>query len=132
MEEHGNIFSILVNGGKTVTNFANQNIRGFDFSGELNLYGQVLMSDKWNEYGGIKVAYGSFTNKSVEEDYNYYFVGVATGVQPVLMNSFTLRVSADLGYIRNGLTNKQLYTDRSVLFYSGFAILLNMGIGVKL
>ncbi len=126
-------FSLFLNGGITSTKILAQHINGFDFTAEANFYGEVLMSKKWNEYGGIKVSYGNFKNKAQSNsNRNFYFVGLGTGIQPVIRKKITIKLSSDLGYIKNGLANTLLFVKRDEAFYTGFAILFNLGVGIKL
>ena len=127
-----NLISLALNGGKTSTNISNQKIQGLDISGELNFYGQVLMSKKWDEYVGLKLSYGDFKNSTKDSKHNSFFIGMSTGMQPVVAKRIAFKISSDLGYIQNGLTYNFLYNNRNVPFYSGFAIIFNVGVGIKL
>jgi hypothetical protein len=126
------LLSVALNGGSIGTKIANQNINGFKFSTELNLYGEISKSKKWNEYGGIKFDYGNFKNKTIGNNVNYYFAGIGTGVQTLIAKIIATKVNVDLGYMRNGLTNALLYNDRKEPFHSGVVIIFNLAIGVKL
>lgn len=127
-----NLISISLNGTKTSISVLNQNIEGFDFTGEIKLYGEILMKKKWNEYGGLKISAGSFTNNTLLEKKDFYFIGIGTGIQPIIAKVFAVKISADLGYTRNVLSNTLLFNNNSTPFHSGFVILFNVGIGVKL
>ncbi len=123
--------SIAVNGGILSTNQLTKNINGFNFIVESNLYTDFLLPKKWNEFAGIKVSYGNVNNKTDNDNRQSYFIGISTGMQPVITKTLTLKLYSDLGYVHNALTNTLLFGDRNNLFYSGFAINFNLGIGVK-
>ena len=56
--------SIVINGGKTNATLSGKRIEGVDFTAEINVYGEVLLKRKWNEYVGLKLSGGHFKNKT--------------------------------------------------------------------
>ena len=125
------LLSIALNAGKVNTTIFNEGIKGFDIKGEANVYGPVLMSDKWNEYVGFKLAYGKYKNEKTNQNNTHYFIGLGTGIQPILLKIISIKLSTDIGYIRNALSNTTLLYNKSQPLHSGFAMIFNLGVGVK-
>jgi hypothetical protein len=123
--------SIGLNGGVISTTIQNQNIEGFNFVLETNWYTDLTLPKKWNEYGGLKVSYGNFNNQTLKEKENSYFIGITTGIQPIILKKIALKINSDIGYIKNGLSNMLLFNNSNDIFYSGFAIDFHVGIGVR-
>jgi hypothetical protein len=123
--------SIALNGGVISTNHLQKNIKGYSVVFETNLYTDIMLPKNWNEFGGIKLSYGNLENQTDESNNQSYFIGISTGIQPVIAKVLCIKVSADLGYIRNGLTNTLLFNDRSQILYTGFLVDFNLGIGVR-
>lgn len=90
-----------------------------------------MLPKNWNEFGGIKVDYGSLKNQTDNNTNQSYFIGISTGIQPVIAKVITIKVNGDIGYMRNGLSNTLLFNNRNELFYSGFIVNFNLGIGVR-
>lgn len=124
-------FSLAANTGLYSVNYQGKKIDGFSVQLEGNLYTPLVLSPKWNEFGGVKLVYGNLNNKTDNRDYQHGFIGLTTGIQPVLARRIAIKISSDIGYSRNGLTNAILLNDRQTLFHSGFAILFNAGIGIR-
>ena len=125
--------SISVNGGVISTTIKGQQVIGYNIVTEANLYSEILLSEKWNEYGGVKLSYGNFNNKTLNNTKTqFFFAGISTGFQPVIAKLVTVKVSTDLGYMKNGLANQLLMQTSNGYLYSGFAILFNLGVGLKL
>lgn len=123
--------SIGLNGGVISTTIQNQNIEGVNFVLEANWYTDFTLPKKWNEYGGLKVSYGNFNNQTLSEKKNSYFIGISTGVQPIILKKLALKINSDIGYMKNGLSNMSLFNNINNVFYSGFTINFNVGIGVR-
>jgi hypothetical protein len=125
-------FSVGFNTGITSTTIAGQKISGYDLSLEGNWYSEILLPKKWNEYAGVKVSYGNFINKSDGNSRtNFNFIGVSTGIQPIIKKVIAIKLSTDFGYIKNGLSNLLTSQTTNTYNYTGFAVLFNLGIGVK-
>lgn len=126
-------FSISVNGGVISTTIKGQQVTGYNIVTEANLYSEILLPEKWNEYGGVKLSYGNFNNKTLDNTKTqFFFAGISTGFQPVIAKLVTVKVSTDLGYMKNGLANQLLLQTSNGYLYNGFAILFNLGVGLKL
>lgn len=125
-------FSVGLNTGITSVTIAGQKVSGYDLSLEGNWYSEILLSKKWNEYAGVKLSYGNFTNKTAGSmKTNFNFIGVSTGVQPIIKKVIAIKLSTDFGYVRNGLANLLLPQSTNNYNYTGFTVLYNLGIGVK-
>jgi hypothetical protein len=116
----------------TKTTAVTQSINGFDVTAEINLYGPIFMRPKWHEYGGLKIMAGQLNNKTANTKPTFYFIGVGTGIQPIIAKRIALKASVDIGYVRNGLVNTLFYVNSNNVFYSGIALLANVGVGIKL
>ena len=123
--------SIMINGGKTNATLLGKRIEGVDFTAEINVYGEVLLKRKWNEYVGLKLSGGRFKNETTMENKNFFFIGIGTGIQPIIAKRIAVRLSSDVGYMRNGLSETLLFNDGSDPFNSGFTVIFNLGIGIK-
>jgi|694.fasta_scaffold67918_6 hypothetical protein len=123
--------SIGLNGGIISANIQNQNIEGINFVLETNWYTDFTLPKKWNEYGGLKISFGNFNNQTLKEKENSYFIGITTGIQPIILKKIALKINSDIGYIKNGLSNMLLFNNSNDIFYSGFAIDFNVGLGVR-
>jgi hypothetical protein len=123
--------SISLNGGLISTNQLQKSIKGYSLILETNLYTDIMLPKNWNEFGGFKLSYGNLENQTDKTNNQTYFVGISTGIQPVIAKVICIKVSADLGYVHNGLTSSLLFTDRSQILYTGFLVDLNLGIGVR-
>ena len=126
-----NPISVFINGGKTSSTILNQKIEGIDFTGEINLYNQVLMSNKWNEYLGLKINYGKFENETTNEKKNSYFIGISTGMQPLILKRIALRINSDIGYTKNGLASLSFFGNNNEIFITGFTINFSLAVGVR-
>jgi hypothetical protein len=123
--------SLALNGGPVSINQFQKSIIGHSFTFETNLYTDFMLPKNWNEFGGIKVGYGSLKNKTDNNIYQNYFIGISTGIQPVIAKIITIKANGDIGYIHNGLTNTLLFDNRNELLYSGFTVNFNLGIGIR-
>ena len=125
--------SVGLNGGIVSTTLKNQNINGFNLIFETNWYTDLTLPKKWNEYGGVKVSYGNFKNETLKEKKSNYFIGITTGIQPIILKRIALKVNSDIGYIKNGLTNinGSVFNSSNEIFYSGFAMTFNVGVGFR-
>jgi len=91
-----------------------------------------LLPKKWNEYAGVKLSYGNFINNSAGNSRtNFNFIGVSTGIQPIIKKVIAIKLSSDFGYVKNGLSNLITSRTTNTYNYTGFAVLVNLGIGVK-
>ena len=124
-------FSIGLNGGFLSTVNKSQSLKGFDFIIETNWYTDLTLPKKWNEYGGLKVGYGNYNNETLNEKNNSYFIGIATGVQPIILKKIALKLNGDIGYMKNGLATTSFFSSEDEIFYSGFTVNFNVGIGVR-
>jgi hypothetical protein len=125
------LLSLFVNAAFVKANFTNKNFKGFNVSTELNVYGQALQSKKWNEYAGLKLSYGYYKNLTDLENKNNYFVGFSTGTQPIIAKKIAIKLSTDIGYLRNGFTYNLIPDNRDKIFHSGFAMIFNLSVGYK-
>lgn len=123
--------SVLINIGNTSITIFNQKIRGFDLIGELKSYDQLFKSKKWNEYGGVKFRYGNLNNETLKEKKSSYFIGITTGVQPIILKKIALKLNSDIGYMSNGLASMSFFSSNNEIFYSGFTINFNIGLGIR-
>lgn len=124
-------FSLAANTGFYSLDYLGKKVAGYSVVLEANMYTPLLLSKKWNEFGGIKLVSGNLENKTDNRNYQQTFFGLSTGIQPVIARRIAIKISSDIGYCRNGLTNAILLNDRQTLFYSGFAILFNAGVGIR-
>ena len=125
-------FSVGFNTGITSATITGQNISGYDLSLETNWYTEILLPKKWNEYAGVKLSYGNFINNSAGNSRtNFNFIGVSTGIQPIIKKVIAIKLSSDFGYVKNGLSNLITSRTTNTYNYTGFAVLVNLGIGVK-
>jgi hypothetical protein len=116
----------------TKTTAAGQNITGFDATAEINLYGPTFLRRKWNEYGGLKLMLGQLNNTTANTKPTFYFIGVGTGIQPIIAKRIAIKASVDIGYVRNGVVNTLFYLKNDEAIYSGIALLANVAVGIKL
>ncbi len=123
--------SFSLNAGTTSTTILNQKIKGIDFIGEINSYGTMLISEKWNEYGGLKLSYGNFNNETLNEDRRQYFIGITTGIQPIILKRIALKMNSDIGYMKNGFSRMSFFGSNDQVFFSGFTINFNLGLGIR-
>jgi len=125
--------SVGLNVGRVSAVIKNQDISGLNFILESNWYTDLTLPKKWNEYGGLKIAYGNLSNETLKEKKNSYFIGISTGVQPIILKKITLKVNSDIGYVKNGLStiNESIFNNSDNVFYSGFAINFNVGLGIR-
>ena len=79
----------------------------------------------------LKLSGGRFNNKTTIENKNFFFIGIGTGIQPIIAKRIAVRLSSDVGYMRNGLSETLLFNDGSDPFNSGFTVIFNLGIGIK-
>ena len=79
----------------------------------------------------LKLSGGRFKNETTMENKNFFFIGIGTGIQPIIAKRIAVRLSSDMGYMRNGLSETLLFNDGSDPFNSGFAVIFNLGIGIK-
>lgn len=126
-------YSIALNGGIISTENKGQSLKGFNLVFETNLYTDLFLPKKWNEYGGLKVNYGSIKNETLNQTKNSYFIGITTGAQPIILKKIALKLSSDIGYTKNGITsiNAPLFNSSNEIFYSGFDIMFNVGLGFR-
>lgn len=124
-------FSIALNGGRFSTNQLQKSVEGYNLIFEANAYTNISLPRKWNEFGGLCVSYGNLKNQTDGISNRSYFVGISTGVQPVVAKIITIKLVGYIGYFGNVLSHTMLWADRSELFHSGFAIDFNVGIGVR-
>lgn len=124
--------SFALNGGFFSTDQLQESIKGYSFVFETNLYTDLMLPKNWNEYGGIKFSYGSFETQINKNSNQSYFFGISTGIQPVIAKVLTLKISSDLGYVHNGLTNTLLFNNRRDMLYSGFVVNFDLGVGIRI
>ena len=79
----------------------------------------------------LKPSVGRSKNETTRENKNFFFIGIGTGIQPIIAKRIAVRLSSDIGYMRNGLSETLLFNDGRNPFNSGFTVIFNLGIGIK-
>ena len=59
----------------------------------------------------LKRSGGRFKNNTTMEGKNIFFIGIGTGIQPIIAKRIAVRLSSVVGYMRNGLSEMLLFND---------------------
>ena len=132
-KKDNNYISVALNGGVTSFNQLNQNIRGLNFILETNIYSDhYFLKKNLNDFGGLKISYGNLNNQTLRTKNNSYFIGITTGIQPLIAKKIVLKINSDIGYAKNGCTRIGSFQNQDKILYSGFTVNFNIGLGIRL